>query len=226
PIAVLINRYSASASEIFAGAIQDYGRGVVVGEQSFGKGTVQNLIDLNRFMPTKDDKLGKLKITIAKFYRITGSSTQKLGVIPDIEFPSLPRDNFGEASKPSALKWDQIATSDYQLYGDISQYLPELLEKHQQRILDNLEFQYINEDIEDYTERHSKKSYSLNEDKRKKERDNAEAKKNAREEERKKTQEIELVDEGEVKTNNLRIDDPILEETGYILANLILLGHK
>ncbi len=226
PIAVLINRYSASASEIFAGAIQDYGRGVVVGEQSFGKGTVQNLVDLNRFMPTKDEELGKLKITIAKFYRITGSSTQKLGVIPDIEFPSLPRDNFGEASKPSALKWDQIATSDYQLYGDISQYLPELLEKHQQRILDNLEFQYINEDIEDYTERHSKKSYSLNEDKRKKERDNAEAKKNAREEERKKTQEIELVDEGEVKTNNLRIDDPILEETGYILANLILLGHK
>ncbi len=93
PLAVLINRYSASASEIFAGAIQDYGRGLIVGEQSFGKGTVQNLIDLNRFMPTKDNKLGKLKITIAKFYRITGSSTQKLGVVPEIEFPSIPRDD-------------------------------------------------------------------------------------------------------------------------------------
>ncbi|MEN8194626.1 MAG: S41 family peptidase, partial [Bacteroidota bacterium] len=113
PIAVLINRYSASASEIFSGAIQDYGRGIVIGEQSFGKGTVQNLIDLNRFMPTKDEDLGKLKITIAKFYRVTGSSTQKLGVIPDIEYPTLPRDEFGEASQPSALKWDQIKSTNY-----------------------------------------------------------------------------------------------------------------
>jgi len=142
PLAIMVNSNSASASEIFAAAMQDYGRGIIIGEQSFGKGTVQNLIDLNRFMPTKDKKLGKLKITIAKFYRITGSSTQKLGVMPEIEFPSIPRTDFGEASRPSALKWDQIRTAKFREYDELSKYFPTLLKKHQERIENNLEFQF------------------------------------------------------------------------------------
>ena len=88
PLAVIVNRYSASASEIFSGAIQDYGRGLVLGEQTYGKGTVQNLIGLDRFVPSAGDKSGQLKLTIAKYYRINGSSTQNLGVVPDIPFPS------------------------------------------------------------------------------------------------------------------------------------------
>ena len=223
PIAVLINRYSASASEIFAGAIQDYGRGIVVGEQSFGKGTVQNLIDLNRFMPTKDDDLGKLKITIAKFYRVTGSSTQKLGVIPDIEYPSLPREEFGESSQQSALKWDQINSTNYERYGDLTPFFAQLLKKHEQRIIKNLEFQYLKEDIEEYIIRKNKTEYSLNEDIRAKEREEYEARKKKREEEREKFENLVLNEKEEVHTPNIRIDDPLLEETGFILADLIIL---
>jgi len=222
PLAVFINRYSASASEIFAGAIQDYGRGLIVGEQSFGKGTVQNLIDLNRFMPTKESELGKLKITIAKFYRITGSSTQKLGVIPEVEFPSIPRDKFGEASEPSALKWDQIRTTNFKKYGDLKNHLPSLLRKHKNRIENNLEFQYLLEDIQDYKTNKEKTQYSLNKDIRKKEREENEAKKSERENERVKKENFVVQEKDEVKKENLRVDDPLLEETGFILADLII----
>ena len=222
PLAVLINRYSASASEIFAGAIQDYGRGIIIGEQSFGKGTVQNLIDLNRFMPTKDKELGKLKITIAKFYRITGSSTQKLGVIPEVEFPAIPRDEFGEASRPSALKWDQIPATQFKKHDDLSKYFPILLQKHSARIAENLEFFYLNEDIGEYKIRKEKKEYSLNKNIRQKERDKNETRKDEREQERIEKENLVIYEKGEVKKENLRVDDPLLEETGFILADLII----
>lgn len=114
PLAVLINRYSASASEIFSGAIQDYKRGIVVGENSFGKGTVQNLIDIGRYMKQDDIELGQLKMTLAKFYRVTGSSTQRVGVAPDISFPSpYEGEAFGESARPNALAWDEILTADF-----------------------------------------------------------------------------------------------------------------
>ena len=222
PLAVLINRYSASASEIFSAAIQDYGRGIIIGEQSFGKGTVQNLIDLNRFMPTKDVKLGKLKITIAKFYRITGSSTQKLGVTPEIEFPAIPRGDFGEASRPSALKWDQIQPTEFTKYGDITPYIPNLEEKHQKRIASNLEFKYLKEDIAEYNMRKAKTEYSLNLEKRKIEREKNDKKKKEREEERVKFENLVLTKKEEPKVENIRIDDPLLEETGYILSDFII----
>lgn len=114
PLAVLTNRYSASASEIFSGAIQDYERGIIVGENTFGKGTVQNLIDIGRYMRESDTELGQLKLTLAKFYRVTGSSTQRIGVVPDVAFPS-PYDGeiFGEASRPNALPWDEISSSSF-----------------------------------------------------------------------------------------------------------------
>ena len=153
PLAVLNNRYSASASEIFSGAIQDYNRGVILGENSFGKGTVQNLIDLNRpvssylnrliayqqsssgsnveelteirnAINSNEIKLGQLKLTLAKFYRATGSSTQRLGVLPDIHFPSpFDPESFGESSRPNALPWDEIASAEFQPTNHLSEEL-------------------------------------------------------------------------------------------------------
>src|SRR5690606_33238964 len=115
PLVVLTNRFSASASEIFAGAIQDYHRGVVVGESTHGKGTVQTIVDLSRFLNTGDEKVGELKLTFQKFYRVTGSSTQQKGITPDVQLPT-PYDSsqFGESSYPSAMPWDEIRGTLYQ----------------------------------------------------------------------------------------------------------------
>lgn len=115
PLVVLTNRFSASASEIFAGAIQDYNRGVVVGESTYGKGTVQTVIDLGKFINDPGNEVGQLKLTFQKFYRVTGSSTQHKGVMPDIKLPSaLDPNQFGESSQPSALPWDEIRGTLYQ----------------------------------------------------------------------------------------------------------------
>lgn len=115
PLVVLTNRFSASASEIFAGAIQDYHRGVVVGESTHGKGTVQTIIDLNRFIGDTAEPVGELKLTFQKFYRVTGSSTQQKGVTPDIQLPTpYDSDEFGEGSYPNALPWDEIKGTLFQ----------------------------------------------------------------------------------------------------------------
>ena len=120
PLAVLVDRESASASEIFAGAIQDYGRGIVIGEPTFGKGTVQTLVDLNRFIPRSDTDVGRLRITMAEFFRISGGSTQLKGVEPDIVFPSgLDAADHGERSLDNALPWDRISPASYRRVGTI-----------------------------------------------------------------------------------------------------------
>ncbi|MBI1933356.1 MAG: carboxy terminal-processing peptidase [Ignavibacteriales bacterium] len=222
PLAVVINRYSASASEIFSAAIQDYERGIVLGEQSYGKGTVQNLISLDRFIPSAGDQSGELKITIAKYYRVTGSSTQNLGVIPDVQFPTAvdPSEN-GESSIPSALKWDQIQTSQFKKYSDLTNILPILIDKHRKRILKEPEFNYILEDIEEYKENKDKVEFSLNEEVRKKERDERELKRKLRDEERQKESKIEIIDKKEVTKKSLKVEDPYLEESGHILVDLL-----
>ena len=223
PLAVLINRFSASASEIFAGAIQDYERGLILGEQSYGKGTVQNLIDLNRFLPNTGDKYGQVKLTIAKFYRITGSSTQHKGVEPDISYPSaFSADEYGESSKPSALPWDKIQSTEFQTYDDFDSLLPLLRKKHEERIKNNIEFQFLVEDINEMKERRSKNSYSLNLEVRKEEKEISEQKKKLRDEERQKSTQLTIKGDEEVKKENLKVDDPLLEESGHILADLIL----
>ena len=135
PVAIMIDRLSASASEIFAGALQDYGRAIVVGDRSFGKGTVQTLLDLPE---------GQLKITESKFYRISGDSTQHRGVIPDISYPSLlQHDEIGESSLDKALDWDRIAPIRHKDYGVVDAILPTLVAKHTERANADPDFQYI-----------------------------------------------------------------------------------
>jgi len=135
PLVVMTNRLSASASEIFAGAIQDYNRGVIVGESTFGKGTVQRVLDLARYIPGQE-KVGQLNLTTQKFYRVTGSSTQHKGVTPDIQLPTaLAAEQFGESSYPSALQWDVIKTTAYQKSGNVSEQLVSNLSRDYQNRL-------------------------------------------------------------------------------------------
>ncbi len=224
PLAVLVNRFSASASEIFSGAIQDYQRGLIIGEQTFGKGTVQNLIDLNRIMPKSNDPAGQLKITIAKYYRINGGSTQHLGVVPDIKFPSAFDPNeYGESSEPSALPWDQIRSTDYALYGELKNLIPQLVSKHEERIKTNNEFDNLQEEIEEYKESKTKTEISLNESVRKKEKEAEEEKRFQRENERRSRLGLKLLQKGEVAERNEKQPDPLLKEGATILSDLILM---
>lgn len=135
PMAVMVNRLSASASEIFAGAIQDYGRGLILGSQTFGKGTVQTLIPLNR---------GQLKLTAAKFYRVSGQSTQHRGILPDIAFPELfDTDQIGESSLDDAMPWDMIKPAIYDPSNHLQPLLGELSRRHDSRTSDNPDFNYF-----------------------------------------------------------------------------------
>ncbi|MCL4548959.1 MAG: carboxy terminal-processing peptidase [Bacteroidetes bacterium] len=223
PLAVVVNRFSASASEIFAAAIQDYGRGLILGSNSYGKGTVQNMIDLNRSIMASDKNLGQLKLTIAKFYRITGSSTQRLGVKPDISFPSpYSAKEFGESSQPSALPWDQIQPSQFTRFGNLSKIIPKLEAKHDERIKTDPEYQYLLEELREFNENHDRKTISLNEKVRKEEREKNEAIRKQREEELAKSLGIKIENKKEVDAAVSNTKDYELKESGRILADLIL----
>ena len=140
PLAVMINRLSASASEIFAGAIQDYGRGIIVGEQSFGKGTVQSLVPLQE---------GQLKITESKFYRVSGGSTQHRGVVPDIDYPSLfDPEKIGESALDNALAWDQIAPTRFNRYNNYDTMIPTLASLHNARAANDPDYQFLQDQVE------------------------------------------------------------------------------
>ncbi len=182
PLGVLINRSSASASEIFAAAIQDYGRGVIIGEQSFGKGTVQTLLDLDGVAKTGKAQLGELKMTVAQFFRINGGTTQLRGVTPDIPFPAIadPEDS-GEASFDNALPWVQIKAADYSPAGNLKALLPILSAMHEARVKQDKGFQYLEEDIAEVKRQRAKSTLSLNEAERRAERDTREAREKARE---------------------------------------------
>ncbi|HVY04648.1 MAG TPA: carboxy terminal-processing peptidase [Burkholderiales bacterium] len=182
PLGVLINRNSASASEIFAAAIQDYGRGLIIGEPSFGKGTVQTVIDLDRIAKNNKPQLGELKLTIAQFFRINGGTTQLRGVTPDILFPSTGDvENFGESSFDNALPWMQIKAADYAPEGDLKGLLPTLSTLHDARVKKDKNFQYLQEDIALSRQLRDKNLLSLNEAERRKERDEQDARLKSRE---------------------------------------------
>lgn len=186
PLTVLVNRFSASASEIFAAAMQDYGRGVVVGEKTYGKGTVQNMVAVNEFVQYNGKPLGEVKLTIAKFYRITGSSTQHRGVIPDVELPSLyAAKEFGEDASKYALPWDQISPTKYEPVNLVTNKLGDIRSKHIQRMSGNKEYAYLQQDINFFKEHNEKLYQTLNEVEYKKQNDKIDADKKAREDERK-----------------------------------------
>lgn len=181
PLGVLINRGSASASEIFAAAMQDYGRGLIIGEPSFGKGTVQSVLNLDQAAQNTKPQLGELKLTIAQFFRINGGTTQLRGVTPDILFPAVfDRQEFGESSFDNALPWVQIKAADYSPAGDLKGLLPILLTLHEARVKSDKDFQYLQQDLAELKLQRSKNLVSLNEVDRRKERDAQEARRRSR----------------------------------------------
>lgn len=185
PLAVLINRGSASASEIVAGAIQDYGRGLIIGETTFGKGTVQNLVDLDRWPANETQRYGQVKLTIAQFFLPGGSSTQNKGVEPDIHFPvTVDATEFGESTYDNALPWTRIAAVPHTQYGDFSPLLPKLEASHEARVATDKEFVWWAEDIAEFRAEREKKYVSLNEAERRAERDRQAERRQARQEER------------------------------------------
>jgi carboxyl-terminal processing protease len=221
----MVNRFSASASEIFAAAIQDYGRGIVVGEQTYGKGTVQTLIDLNKVSRNSTNKFGQLKYTIAKFYRINGGSTQHLGVVPDINFPSfIDPQEFGESSEPSALPWDQIDATSYKLFSNLNKFLPELGSSSEKRRNADPEFQYLSEDIQTYKQSSKQQYISLNEEIRNKKKEADEEKEFIRENERRQRKGLKLLEKGEVPEKNEDESDIFLTETAMIVSDMINLS--
>lgn len=218
PLVVVTNRFSASASEIFAGAIQDYNRGIIAGESTYGKGTVQTILDLKRFINDKEE-VGELKLTFQKFYRVTGSSTQNKGVIPDIVLPSaLNSKQYGESSKPSALPWDIIESTPFKKASDIdSNLIAGLNRSYQERVkVDQNLKQYINE-TEDLKRSLAETKISLNETTRKKEMEEVERKKAMNKEMAAKIENNDGLPEDEL----VNLKDEYLRESLLILSDLV-----
>lgn len=176
PLTVLINRYSASASEIFAAAMQDYGRAIILGENSFGKGTVQQHRSLNHIYDLFDKELGYVQYTIQKFYRIDGGSTQNKGVVPDIQYPTpIDPAETGESVEDNALPWDSIEAASYKKLNDETALISELTKQHEARVAKDLEFKFIQDDITRYKAEKDNNLLSLSRAAREKEADEKEA---------------------------------------------------
>ncbi|UEG53663.1 carboxy terminal-processing peptidase [Mucilaginibacter daejeonensis] len=238
PMAVLTDRFSASASEIFAGAIQDYGRGLVIGTQTYGKGTVQSAIELDKVINPSlkemitalakkssgtgaESKFGQLNLTVAKFYRISGSSTQHKGVMPDITFPSvIPLDKYGEDTEPSALPFDMIQKSNYTKVADLSSVIPQLTKLHEQRMASNANYKYMLEDIADYKKRAAETSVTLNEQDLKKQRDSEEQKTFERNNLRRQALGLAPLKKGQTRPKNEDLDF-LKMEAGQILTDFV-----
>jgi len=227
PLVVLVDRFSASASEIFAAAIQDYNRGVVIGQQTFGKGTVQNLYVLDQYAPRSQiDGLGQLTLTIGKYYRITGGSTQNRGVIPDIELPSLVDTSvIGENTKPRALPWDQIDATRFRALGGLDKQVTTLNRDQVQRSSDDPDFQFLLEDIEVVDEIRQQKSVSLNMDARKAEQEERRTARLDRENERREARgldTLESLDDADVED----APDVLLNQAAEILADFATIENS
>lgn len=222
PLAVMVNRLSASASEIFAGAIQDYQRGIILGSQTFGKGTVQTLIPLRQ---------GQLKITRSKFYRISGETTQHMGVLPDISFPGMiDISEIGEDALDNALPWDTIRPVLHRKGGQIKRFITQLEKMHDTRVLTNADYQYRLNQIKKIEEDRQQSLVSLNEKQRKQQQSEFDdwqlTLENTRREAKglKKITSLEELDDTERKESSS--DDPYLMEGAYILSDFINLSDK
>ena len=243
PLGIMVDRFSASASEIFAAAIQDYGRGVIMGTQTYGKGTVQSAIDMSRFISPVDDLLlkaqngnkkdgpanaprfGQINLTMAKFYRINGSSTQHRGVVPDVQFPMVfPADKYGESSEPSALPFDSIKPSSYHQVANLAAIRPELQKAHEQRMKSSAEYKYLLDDINQFRKREAETSVTLNEVQLKKEREEQEAKTLSRDNARRALQGLPPLKKGEVKPKD--DNDFVQDESLQVMADFIKLNES
>ena len=220
PMAVLVNRLSASASEIFAGAIQDYGRGIVVGSQTFGKGTVQSMERL---------KPGRVKYTEAKYYRINGDSTQNRGVMPDIIFPTaVDKDEIGESSLPQHMAWDQIQPAGYTRLAILKPTIDYLEKLHKQRVKENADFKFLNERVTFLEENRKKTKVSLNESERRKERESMKQRLLAMENRRRQAlgekpyKDYAELESAEKNEDNDQQKDSVLQETGEILTDWVI----
>lgn len=218
PLIVMTNRFSASASEIFAGAIQDYHRGVVVGESTYGKGTVQTVIHLNRFLQEKEP-VGDLKLTFQKFYRVTGSSTQNKGVIPDIQLPTpLDPEQFGESSSPSALPWDEIKGTLFQKTPLINdRVLASLNKTYKERLKSDPMLTKLVDETAEIRKGYKETKISLSEAKRRKEMEAADLKRGQ------ENIDTKLVGKDQLPVNSdlKEVDDEYLREGLFILSDLI-----
>jgi carboxyl-terminal processing protease len=227
PLVVLVNRMSASASEIFAGAIQDYNRGVVIGEETFGKGTVQSLLPLPK---------GQLKATTAKYYRVSGKSTQHKGVVPDLYYPSLYSvHDIGESSLPEALPWDKINSIPYQTYYKMEEVIPWLENRHTARNSTSQDYKYVLDRRERNEMMRNKKEISLSEAKRRKELEDAdkwrlELENALRLDKGEPPLEnvADLIEDDAMDLHNSTVDvkDPVVIEAGETMADFIELLEK
>jgi carboxyl-terminal processing protease len=227
PLTVLVDRFSASASEIFAAAIQDYQRGIVLGEQTFGKGTVQRHKGLGRFYDVQDNQLGSIQYTTSKFYRISGGSTQHRGVIPDILFPSaIEPSEWGESREENALPYDEIKRANYIVMDDYANVIDLLAAKHNKRILQDPEFAYILEDIAEYQRKQEDKFISLVLDERKTEDEQNKAQRLERANARLKRlgkKPVQTLSELDDLPDDLLDFDPFLDEAAKITNDFIRL---
>ncbi len=222
PLVILVDRFSASASGIFAAAIQDYNRGVVIGQQTFGKGTVQNLYVLDQYAPRSQiDGLGQLTLTIGKYYRVTGGSTQNRGVIPDIELPSmLDKTQIGENTKPRALPWDQIKPTRFSPADDLQQQVSLLSRDQIQRSSSDPDFQFLVEDVELVKALRLKKAVSLNMTTRKTEQEERRELRLQRENDRRQAQGLESIEAMDSANEEDEMPDILLNQAAEILTDM------
>ncbi|MFC4313097.1 carboxy terminal-processing peptidase [Steroidobacter flavus] len=220
PMIVLVDRYSASASEIFAAAIQDYGRGIIVGQQTYGKGSVQNLYPLDRYALGPDPGFGQLTVTIGKYYRVTGESTQHRGVQPDISMPTaISPEEVGESTRESALPWDRIRPAEFSKEGQLTPAIAALEQTHEQRIATDPDYRSLLADLDSFEKIRTQKKLSLNLKTRVAEREQLEQERLGRENERRKSRGQPPV----AKLADLTGQEPpdaVLDETLEIAADL------
>jgi carboxyl-terminal processing protease len=224
PLAVLVDRYSASASEIFAAAIQDYERGVIIGQQTFGKGSVQNLFSLDRVMRGADN--GQLTLTIGKYYRVTGESTQHRGVIPDIELPSMvDTETVGESSRDTALPWDRIQPTRYRASPALDSEVRVLGEHQAARAAGDPEFEYLLNDIAAFEEIRNQKTISLNLAARIAERENTENARLERENVRRTALGLETLATVEELDLTEQSESILLQQAASIVAEMVAIDQ-
>ncbi|MDN3518419.1 carboxy terminal-processing peptidase [Aquisalimonas lutea] len=226
PLAVMVDRRSASASEIFAAAMQDYGRGVILGERTFGKGTVQTMVDLDRFRNDPDSDTGRLKLTVAKFYRVTGSSTQKRGVEPDISLPSVVNeDTVGESAADNPLPWDEIEPVHFTRMDRLGDIVPLLRERHEERIADHAAYNALMEEFEYLRAMRDDSEVSLNRDTREAQRQQRNEERLALANEHRRIRGLDPLDSVDELDREDR-PDTLLDITAQVVTDLHLLQQE